>query len=347
MKQTFLFITTVALALSSCSVEAPQGVTGPIQGTLTISIAATMPTKAQTAAEKTLHNVSLFVFNFNSGELEQTLDLGEGATSATFSLSPGTKTIWAYANQSVSAAGTTLADHPITGSGALVQDAFGSSCFAMRGSANVTLSSGGNISRDLYLSRCASRVVVSGIRNNLPGSHPLTITGAYLADAYLADTPGTALPGEGFWANRWGRNDTHELPVLLAASNSSWTGADLPHTIPNGSLWTVPQIASAQGPRMYCMPNTASAQGSPWTPGATWTPRVTKLVLIACIGTSTPFFYPIPLPDLQTNESREYVITINGIGTSDPEDPAGTLTCSVAPATTPYDTGPSYTESTD
>lgn len=347
MKYCIPFILTAAAALFSCTGEAPEGEIGPIQGTLTVSVVAPMPTKAQVDAEKAIHNLSLLIFDFASGELEQSLDFGEGTTTATFSLPPGRKAILAYANQSISSAGATLNSQPITGGGALVDNAFDNSCFAMRGSSSVILNAGGNISSELYLERCASRVVVSSIRNNLPNNLPLTIRSAYLADAYLGDTPGSVLPGESYWANKWGRTASFELPGSLAASNSVWAGADLPHTIPGGSLWTVPQSASAQGPRMYCMPNTASAQGSPWTAGAAWTPRVTKLVLIASIDTGTPFYYPIPLPDLQANESREYIITINGIGTSDPEDPAGTVTCSLASSSLPYESGSSYTESTD
>ena len=97
---------------------------------------------------------------------------------------------------------------------------------------------------------------------------------------------------------------------------------------------------------MYCMPNTATAEGVPWESGTSWTPVVTKLVLIARSGTSAPFYYSIPLPDLEANETRDYILRVHGIGTPDPELPAGTITFSLAPSSLPYDPGPTYTDST-
>lgn len=337
-----------AAALSSCNGEAPGSETGPVQGTLRISVAAGFSPKSQADAEMSIHCLSLLVFNTVSGELEQALDFDAGTTSATISLPPGPKTIWAYANHAVNPEGTSLASQPITGSGTLMDDAFGNACFPMRGSVSVLLYSGSNISRVLYLDRCASRVVVSSIRNNLPGSLPLTVLGAYLADTYLADTPGRVLEDGGSWTSKWGRTENLTLPTeasFTPYSNNAWIDTDLPHTISNGTAWTIPLPASVKGPRLYCMPNTSADQGAPWTACATWTPAVTKLVIIARIGSGARFYYPIPLPDIQANESREYNISIFGIGTQDPETLAGTLTCSVSSSSSPYDPGSTYTDS--
>ncbi|MBO4434391.1 MAG: hypothetical protein J5769_02930 [Bacteroidales bacterium] len=328
-------------ALCSCTQEAPAG---SVQGTLTLSVVADFPSKAQTDAEISVHNLFITVFDSASGKLERTLDLG-AASTATIYLNPGYKTIWAYANHSVSAAGTTLASQPLTGTGGLAADSFGTEGFAMRGSASVMVPAGGTVGGSLYLDRCASRVVVKSITNNLPGNLPLTITGAYLADAYMADTPGSVLADGSLWANKWGLGTGLSAPsAATLEANASWFGTGLPYTITNGATWTVPQPDDVKGPRMYCMPNTATANGSPWTSGATWTPLVTKLVLIARIGTGTPFYYSIPLPNLSANESREYLITIFGIGTTDPELPAGTLTCTLATSSLPYTPGSTYTE---
>ena len=94
------------------------------------------------------------------------------------------------------------------------------------------------------------------------------------------------------------------------------------------------------------MPNTAVENGGRWESGATWTPRTTKLVLIARIGNGSTCYYSIPLPLLQANESRELNIHIHGAGTDDPEELAGTVSCDVSGITAPYEHGATYTDNT-
>lgn len=340
MKHAIPFIIIASALLPSCKGEG-SGVCEPVQGTLTLSYQISAVTKVQVPSETCLATVSFLIFNTLTGELERTLDLDPESGEVSLGIKAGPKTVFAYANHSVSGVGTTLAAQPITGSAGLGESSWGN--FPMRGSLTVDVPAGGMVSSSMYLTRCASRISVKSIANNLPGGLPLTILGAYLADAYMADTPGSVSTDS--WAWKWGRDASLALPVSVSGSICTWTEG-LPYTIANGAEWTVPQPSASKGPRMYCMPNTATADGSPWQSGASWTPCVSKLVLIARTGSSAPFYYSIPLPGLMANESREYILAIHGIGTTDPELPAGTITFSLAPSSTPYDPGATYTDIT-
>ena len=326
-----------SVLLASCK---GSGVCEPVQGTLTLSLNTSAATKVQVQSETAISSMTFLFFSSLTGELERTLDLDAVSGDVSISLKAGPKTIYAYANHSVSSgSGSVLSAQPVTGGAGLSDSSWG--CFPMRGSLSVDVPAGGVVSRSVYLTRCACRVSVASITNALP--LPLTILGAYLADAYMADTPGSA--GSDSWQWKWGRTASYGLPQSVSASICTWTEG-LPYTIGNGTTWSVPQPSTTKGPRMYCMPNPSIADGSPWQPSASWTPLVTKLVLIARTGTSAPFYYSIPLPSLEAHESREFLLTIHGIGTADPELPAGSLSYTLAPSSTPYDPGATYTDST-
>lgn len=338
MKHIIPFIIIASVLITSCKGEG-TGACEPIQGTLKLSLNTSAATKVQVQSETSISTMTFLFFSTLTGELERTLDLSTISGDVSISLKAGPKTIYAYANHSVSAAGTSLHAQPLTGSAGLTDSSWGH--FPMRGCISVDVPAGGVVSRSVYLTRCASRVSVVSITNSLPNGLPLTVLGAYLTDAYMADTPGSASVDS--WCWKWGRDASQNLPSAVPASICTWTEG-LPYTVPNGTTWTVPQPSTSKGPRMYCMPNPSAANGSPWQPAASWTPLVTKLVIIARTGASAPFYYSIPLPYLEANESREFLLTVHGIGTIDPELPAGTISYTLAPSSLPYDPGPTYTD---
>ena len=321
MKTSLLYATTaLCLFLSSCIKEGNQE-----DGTLNLSLCVSggdPGTKAQIAAERTIHSSTIFIFDKTSGNLERVVSSsvsGDGSVSVNESVKSGTKTIFAYANTQVSIAdGNTIGAHPMPGEG-LPENDFDSQSFQMIGSGEVMITRGSTVSASISLSRKVSRVVIKSIRNSLPGSLALEILGAYLADVYMGDTPGSVSPSPSRWANKWGRGADYSIGSSLEYEDlTSWFPSAF--TIANGTSMELSLPSSSKGPRFYCMPNPLASESlsGPYISGDQWSPRLTKLVIVARISGAL-CYYSIPLESPSANESAEYSITVFGVGSDDPE----------------------------
>jgi len=305
-------------------------------------------TKAQVTAEKRMNNVTLFIFDNNTGTLERVVsssETGNGSISLSEQFKCGSKTIWAYANYDVDPAmGASLQSHPIPGEG-LADNSFADGSFAMRGQCSAFVAGNGVSTASIVLTRTVCRTVIKSIRNSLPGSLPLEIQGAFLADVYTADSPGTTYPAAPYWTNRWGRGGDF-APVCGANAGyeglTCWFGTAL--NIANGSTSTLTLPTSEKGPRLYYMPNTVTTDmNDAYIPGAGWTPRLTKLVIVARISGNT-CYYTIPIQPSQANESTEYTITVYSVGSDDPEIPGPASSYTLNRMVKPWDSGATYTD---
>lgn len=316
---------------------------------LTLRVSGNDPgTKAHVAAERTINNATIFIFDRPGGKLERVIRSdasGETSLSLSENVKSGLKTIWAYANSEVDVAGGYSIDsHPL-GGGGLGENDFGGRSFAMCAVTNVVVSEGATASASVILSRKVSRTVLKSVRNMLPGSMPLEITGAYLADVYTADTPDRILPSESLWANKWGRGKDYSLSGTLECEDLTCWFPQTSVTIANGALAEFSLPPSDKGPRLYSMPNTLSSESvsGPYKTGDEWTPRLTKLVIAASI-LGHPCYYSIPLENPAANESAEYSITVYGVGTDDPEKTVTTGTVAVNRCVKAWESGSSYTD---
>ena len=174
-----------------------------------------------------------------------------------------------------------------------------------------------DITRSISVSRLVSKVGIMKITRNFSDSNQAARTFA-IKKIYLTNVFRTSflsrdyfasevLPDDELWYNAGG----YHASGTIGALDDLTADASLNVTLANGSSYTTAHY-------FYAFPNTLPAGTDPR--GASWSPRHTRLVIEAQIGSGT-YYYPVTIPTMARNNT--YVITeatIRNLGSLDPEE---------------------------
>lgn len=306
MKRTlFLFLTATALtACAQHSLPSLPAAEDSKSAVLTVNIAGMPESKANSTVwtDDQVSTATVFVFNSDGSYDNQATATGP---SVSVRCTQGVnKQVYVVANKSIGTSVTSIADlHGISTS---LTD-FTPSHFTMTGyKTGVEAKATGNAPIEIDVVRYASKITLDKI------THSLTETGwkdmdFYVKGIYLINAPG------GDW-NLFEENYTPSVWYNQCAWSSSvaddWLYESLNQRIIKNGSYPLRHT-------FYCLPNPTTSDSH----GGTWSPRKTRLVIEALIGTRT-FYYPITLGSLARN--THYAISnlnITRLGSSDPDYP--------------------------
>lgn len=349
--------------LSSPSTPALPGETGRVELKVAAPGALQGTKSATLSRERQIINLSVFLYDEELGFLENSYTdssvLDDEATVSS-PLLVGEKSAWVYANYDIDPSLATR-DNPVTTAG-LDCNSFEDGRFAMRGRAEgFTVEKDRTVSVPVTLERVSSRIVVSSVRNNLPSGTDVILIGAYLSDVLTKDhLNGDDLSQDGSdWINHYGRNESgNKVTDASSASDLSlpqltaWYDSEdgLPALISNGTTYTPTLSPSRKGPRLYYIPGVT---GDPYhvtpdyeDPSAPYSITETKLVLVTRID-GVVYYYPVPITETRNNQSTEYSIILNSIGSTDPALPCKTGSYTVSGNVKGWEEGKEYSENPD
>ena len=175
----------------------------------------------------------------------------------------------------------------------------------------------GNTTRTISVSRLVSKVGIQKITRNFSdanqASRSFTIRKIYLTNVFRGSylsrdyTSSEVVSDDELWYNAGG----YHASGTVGALDDLTADASLSVSLSNGASYTTAHY-------FYAFPNTLPAGTDPR--GATWSPRHTRLVIEAQIGSGT-YYYPVTIPTMARNNT--YVITeatIRNLGSLDPEE---------------------------
>ena len=293
MKKSIFAFAAALAALVACNKNdvapmQPQNHESLVSCELTVGIcgAMTKATAVTTENEAKVNNLQIFVFRGDDLDAYSSVD---NAMEATLSCTAGEREVYALVNapdySSVPGKAALLAKVSELSANSLTN-------FEMVGSKSVTLPQASSVSVDV--NRIAARVVIKQITRKFSSAALQALD--FSVDAiYLINVAGntsndlTAAPAA--WYNVAKNND--ELPALLHDSPIG--------SITDGSSYSKPHT-------FYGYPNDLSA-------------KTTRLVVETTLG-STKYYYPINMPQMESNKSYEIAeLVITRPGSDDPDVP--------------------------
>lgn len=328
----FASCTERAVEIQSPSVE--EGICS-----LTVSVAqekseTTRAVQAYTASkdyETAVRRLQIFVFD-SEGKLNAYSDAGN-VTSKTLDVSYGTKDVWAVVNgedlSGVMSKSELLSTEVLLGKNS-VDPAKG---FVMSGNTSLTLS-GTTATAPITVSRLASRVALVSVTNNLPSAYGnFTVLNAFLANVVGNENiAGTASPT--IWYNKEGRSDSSRSSVKIIngddydASEPGLTFKQISEDIENDAALDMKSSPYL----MYAYKNSSTV--NPTGYHDTFTAQRTALIVTVEISAGNTYYYPVVLNSLERNKAYTVALTINGLGSKDPDTPIskGAITANISVA---------------
>lgn len=374
MKGKFILFAAAALSLAACNKALNEGPKRPAEtGTLTISFklpddqpatkgdinggtgSVTAYTATQTY-ETQINKVRVLVFNA-SGVNEGYADVGT-ATSKTFTVSPGTKHIYAVINGADVTLDASLTETTFKQKYARLESnsKTASTGFVMAGTANASVTANTPSSCTVNVSRIASRVVVKKITNALNASYNLKVKGVFLSNVNALAYLWSKTNAGSTWYNQEGRKDesprveNHKIEgSTYVATQPALTYAAVPsasQSLGNGASYA----PAAPHVLLYAMPNSNTTASDGFH--ATFAAQATRLVIYGQVtinGAVEDKWWNAPFETAITaNNSYTIEATINSLGSPDPNDndsenPTGEagLTVTISPNTA-WDNGGSF-----
>jgi len=259
--------------------------------TIGISGTATKATNVSSADETKVSTLQVLVFN---GDNLDAYGSVSNATSITLSCTSGSRSVYALVNASDMSSIASKKDL-LAQVSELSNNSVGS--FEMIGSKDVTLPQTATV--NIPVNRIASRVVVKKITRNFTAqalqSLDFKVNRIFLMNVAgdinygLTESPST-------WYHKLGFN----------SPNSELAYDELSKTLANGASYSTTHY-------LYGYPNSFSDSSD-----KTWSERRTRLVVECTLGSDT-VYYPIVLPEMESNKSYEIdEITITRRGSDDP-----------------------------
>ena len=175
----------------------------------------------------------------------------------------------------------------------------------------------GNSTRAISVSRLVSKVGIQKITRNFSDANQASRTFA-IKRIYLTNVFRRSLFSRDYNSSEVVSDDElgynaggYHASGTVGALDDLTADASLSVSLSNGASYTTAHY-------FYAFPNTLPAGTDPR--GATWSPRHTRLVIEAQIGSGT-YYYPVTIPTMARNNT--YVITeatIRNLGSLDPEE---------------------------
>ena len=322
MKKILYFLAAAAAATVSCTQETQQPEI-PSEGVINISIDyGGTTTRAETADtspleyETAIRKVDILVFN-DKGQLNRYFPAGTALNDIKFSVSTGEKDIWTVINgpdlssvvrsADIKALKTYLKDNIRSGEG---------QGFVMAGhvSRKVMPSPSENeITIDVH--RFATRVALKKLAVNLPSAYEsVTIKNVMLTNVVAnQNLEGTAAPEE--WYNKKGQTEGDDIIDGSTGREAECpdmtfkaVGTDVKNSgfLPLDTPWY-----------FYGYPNPTAVDAT--EADGSFKEEQTRLVVTAEIEGKI-YYYPVTLPTFNRNTAYEVELTIEGMGTDDPDE---------------------------
>lgn len=305
--KTFLLV-LAGLQMSACSKVTPAEQLHEAAGkcTLTVNVGAlsTKTTAMSSVAEEKVNSLQVYVYD-SSGAIEYYGKI-EDASSLTFEVVPGEKTICALVNAASNsdiptknkflAYPTLLSENSLTN-------------FVMAGTESKEITKAETIT--IPVSRIASKIILNKITTRYSSASMNGTT--KIKSVYLVNVPvSSTLLSDNYNISEW----VNMTKFVSSSCNSFVSESNVDYDISgNGSNTDVHWF--------YSYPNPTTEDSS----SSTWCARKTRLVVETEYGGQT-YYYPITLPVLQRN--YKYVITeliITRLGSKDPDVPVSMKEC--------------------
>lgn len=329
MKTTIktLFLAVSAALTLSCSKNdsAPEMAEEPVMCRFSVAMQGASDTRTTgiesdetgTEAEKTIHNMQIFVFGSDGNLITSDIFQNTGS-SASMSVNSGTGySIYVICNEIVDYRGDVSCVSDIK---AIVSDVLcsehGSSRFVMQGCLENQTVSSESKEFNIEVERRVAKIVLRKVTNSLPPAMgKISVDGIYLANVMVTSSMFTEDPldiDSQSWCNKLGiyemlvnedwLAEKYQTPILISRIEAHETA----HTF----------YAAAN-------PTETDVNG-----GEEFTPRFTRLVLKTTIG-GTVYYYPLTfkkeLPEITPNSFIDITnLNIKHLGSQDPDIPIST-----------------------
>ncbi|MBQ2485936.1 MAG: hypothetical protein II518_02610 [Candidatus Methanomethylophilus sp.] len=358
MKKTFLYLAAAALlAGAACSKfderETVPAEQTPAEGSIHFSLTpedgpedGSRAVSAYTAAqpyETQVNRVQVLVFN-PDGKLASYKDNGT-SLSGSISTAAGEKTVWAVINGPDLQSVGTLTALQTTAVDLGANSTTAATGFVMAGNGSCTVTGTGSVDCKFNVSRLVSRVALTSVTNHLPSSYgALKVERVFLCSAVgNQNIAGNASPST--WYNKDGRADesTRNAGHIIDgstynASCPTLTYRSVSQNVANGGTH------SPSTPYLfYAFPNSATAAPNGFSDP--FTAKRTVLTVVATVGGEIQY-YPVVLDDavLARNTAYTVALTIEGLGSDDPNKPVSKGSISVTLTVSGWSAGAVYEE---
>lgn len=349
MKTSLITFTAAAIVLSAActkeSAEFEYKAESNETGTITLNIARELSTKADSPTteldyEKSINSVQVLVFDASNGKLNIYKNLGS-STTGSISTTLGAKKVWVVANGPDLT--EVMGESELTNKKLTLSSNSKTSGFVMAGSAECTVTNGGNVACNVTISRLVARVTLSSITNSLP----MLYGAVSLKCIYLANVVGNQNIGGNqsptTWLNKEGR--ANETPLVSShiidgvtymADNADLTFKSFTNAVGNNDTYN-PNCS------FYTYANNSTV--APTAFSETFSAQRSVLVIVAEYS-GKRYYYPVVLDKstLVANTSYNVDVTITGSGSSDPNTPVEKGSISVSISVDPWTSGASYSE---
>lgn len=350
MKKTISFLLAATTFLAACNKQEQPAAEPQAYGTIQLTIDAdsglqTKAVSAYTTAqtyETQVNKVQVFVFG-SDGKINFYKNLGKSLTGS-ITTTAGTKTVYAVVNGPDLSTVGALSELEAKAVDLSANSTTASTGFVMAGKNTCTVS-GTAASCAITVSRLAARVVLASVTNALPSSYgALKIERVFLSNVVgNQNIAGTASPST--WYNKEGRKD--ESPLVeshiidgstYAASCPTLTFKSVGQSVANGSSLTPSTPYLFYG---YANSSTTAPSGF----NATFSAQRSVLVVVASVN-SEVFYYPVVLDSSTLVRNTTYTVglTINSLGSKDPNDPVEKGSMNVNITVAGWQAGATYDE---
>ncbi len=320
MKNKILMAAALVIMAAACDKEniPEQGTIDGEKATVTFRINTPNTTKATFDENEDFQNISLYIFNTATGNLETGKDFVKGKDftetgEIKLDCTTGAKTFFLLVNSKVSHSYTTLkqfreAVYSLYGG---YDAANGKKLIAMYGQAEANVA--GNTEVSIDATRQEARISVKSIRNALKASNAaVAVDAIFLTNVptgFRPDGSTAFLSDEAYWCNKSG---AESISSFGAARSTLFDNTGLSLNIAHD------KTVSTAAYNFFSFANPYDNDKS----GATWAPRNSRLVIRAKINNEY-YYYPVKLPVLEPNHTYTYTeVTLNHIGSKDVDNPA-------------------------
>lgn len=351
MKKTVSLLLAATTLLAACNKQEqmplPETQT---YGTIELSIDAdsglqTKAVEAYTTAqtyESQVNKVQVFVFG-SDGKINYYKNLGTSLTGS-ITTSSGSKTVYAVVNGPDLSTVGTLSELEAKAVDLSANSTTASTGFVMAGKASCTVSSS-SVNCAITVSRLAARVVLKSVTNALPASYgALKIERVFLSNVVgNQNLAGTASPST--WYNKEGRKDESPLVESHIIDGSTYTASCPTLTFKSVAQSVANGASHAPSTPYFFYSYANSSTASPAGFNATFAAQRSVLVVVATVDGAI-CYYPVVLDDAALVRNTTYTVglTINSVGSTDPNKPVEKGAINVTVTVAGWQAGATYDE---